>query len=220
MVLNALLTPGGKPTRVETLTVLQNIYMENSATRLDADELLHLALDASNKDNPESAITYLKRALDLEPADARVHYLLGAEHAQIGMYDKAAEEMAHAVSLNPQLYTAHFQLGLLHLTSGRTEEALHAWTALDALDENNFLFIFKCGLSHLIRDEFQACIECLERGIAANTVNPALNNDMLRVISEVRVRIAALPAAGHEIGSSATDIGHHVFISAYTNTKN
>lgn len=193
--------------------------MENKASRLDADELLHLALNVS-KDNAESAITYLKRALELAPADARVHYLLGAEHAQIGMYDKAAEEIALAVSLDPKLYTAHFQLGLLHLTSGNTEEALNAWKALDVLEESNFLLIFKKGLSHLIKDELQPGIDCLERGISLNSINPALNKDMMRVIAEVRANSGpnTLPP-GNETGSSATTITNHVFLSAYKSTN-
>lgn len=67
--------------------------MANTASaRLDADELLHLALNAAQANRHEEAITSLKRALDISPNDARMHYMLGAEHAQIGLHDRAVEE--------------------------------------------------------------------------------------------------------------------------------
>ena len=51
---------------------------------LDADELLHLALLASNQAKHEESISYLKRAQSKAPKQGKIYYLLGAEHAQIG----------------------------------------------------------------------------------------------------------------------------------------
>ncbi|HEX9810946.1 MAG TPA: tetratricopeptide repeat protein, partial [Burkholderiales bacterium] len=131
-----------------------------STPNLDDEELLHLALNASSENRHEEAISYLKQALNLAPANAKAHYMLGAEHAQIGLYDRATEEMAAAVKLDPDLVTAHFQLGLLHITSGRAKEAEDAWKPLDRLDREHPLHLFKTGLLHLARDEFAECGQC------------------------------------------------------------
>lgn len=191
--------------------------METSQSRLNAEELLHLALEASKKDKTESAIEYLKRAIELKPNDGRIHYMLAAEHAQIGMYNEAVDEMTKAVQLDPTLHTAHFQLGLLHLTSGRPEFAFEAWAPLNALGEGNSLYLFKAGLEHLARDEFDLCIDFLERGISLNKLNEPLNNDMRRVINDVKERTKDLPPPD---SPPPTEPGSHAFISAYTNTKN
>jgi tetratricopeptide (TPR) repeat protein len=155
---------------------------------LDADELLHLAMSAARADRHEEAITSLKRALDLSPNDARMHYMLGAEHAQIGLYDRAVEEIGKAVELDPGLSTARFQLGLLHLTSARVDQAEQAWAGLDALAEDHPLRLFKAGLMHLARDEFEQSAANLKKGMALNSENPTLNKDMGQILAGIEQR--------------------------------
>jgi len=198
--------------------------MEKSTVeRLDADELLQLSLRAANENRHEDAIAYLKRALAVKPLDGRLHYMLAAEHAQIGLYDRAAEEMAKAVELDPSLVTAHFQLGLLHLTSGRVPQAESAWRPLDKLGPDHFLHLLKTGMLHLVRDEFKECESCLERGIKANNFNEALNVDMRRVLHEVQERMGKqqpIAAAGDEpmIRPSIRPSGRAV-LSAYRQNR-
>ncbi|HKQ29744.1 MAG TPA: tetratricopeptide repeat protein, partial [Burkholderiales bacterium] len=164
---------------------------KTSGARLDDQELLHLALRASNENRHEDAIKYLKDAIELAPKNAKAHYMLGAEHAEIGLYDRAAEEMAHAVKLDPSLVTASFQLGLLHITSGRVAEAEEAWKVLDKLGDGNSLYLFKKGMLHLTRDEFDAATEALKKGISLNTMNEALNRDMLGMLKQIESRPSA-----------------------------
>jgi len=175
------------------------VLMEKAALeRLDVEELLQLALRASGENSNEQSITYLKRALALKPNEGRLHYMLAAEHAQMGLYDRAAEEMAKAIELDPSLVTAHFQLGLLYITSGRVAEAEAAWQPLDKLGKDNFLHLFKTGMLHLVRDEFKQSESCLERGIKANDFNEPLNNDMRKILRDVQERLgkaAGAPAA-------------------------
>ena len=177
----------------------REVLMEKAALeRLDAEELLQLALRASGENSHEQSITYLKRALALKPNEGRLHYMLAAEHAQMGLHDRAAEEMAKAVELDPSLVTAHFQLGLLYITSGRVAEAEAAWRPLDKLGKDSFLHLFKTGMLHLVRDEFKESASCLERGIKANGFNEPLNNDMRRILKDVHERLgkaAGAPAA-------------------------
>lgn len=196
--------------------------MKSNASRLDVDELLHLAIRASQQNLHEETIDYLKKALEIEPNNGKVYYLLGAQHAELGLYDRAAEEMAKAVKLDPSLVTAHFQLGLLHITSGRVQEAIDAWKPLDALGEKNFLYLFKSGMLHLVRDEFQQCIDNLTKGIALNTFNEALNNDMQRIIDEVKQRMNSAPTdpkAGSKPDKAKESRAGHVLLSAYRDNK-
>lgn len=192
--------------------------MIDDLTRLDSDELLHLALDASQKEQPAKAIEYLKRAAEISPDNADVRYMLGAEHAQIGMYERAMEDMAAALQINPELDTARFQLGLLYLTSKRVVEAIDVWQPLDRLGEDNSLYLFKTGLIHLAQDEFNPCLEYLRRGIANNSFNLALNNDMQRIIDEVTPLAAAQDSdAPPPRGEEPTG---HLFLNAYTGQQN
>lgn len=197
--------------------------MSTTTTNLDAEELLHLALAASNRNEADRAIALLKQAVEAEPGHAKAHYMLGAEHAQIGMFDRAAEEMQRAVELDPELDAARFQLGLLQLTSQRVDAARATWQPLERLAPGHYFVLFKTGLEHLARDEFDACLQCLRQGMAANQDNPPLNVDMQRLIDRVQPLLDQ-QGGGPTYGSSDGDgdaLGGsaHLLVNAYTGQR-
>lgn len=159
--------------------------MVATSETLDAEELLHLAINASQLGETEPAISYLKRTLDLVPDNGKAIYMLGSLHAELGMYERAIQEIQQAVEIEPDLHTAHFQLGLLQLTSGNIDEAKQAWSALDNLDEGHYLQIFRNGLLLLIQDKFDEATQTLQNGILVNQENLPLNNDMLKMINAI-----------------------------------
>jgi len=174
--------------------------MNNPTPLLDTDELFHLAIAASKANKHKEAIEYLKQAQAQDPANAKVVYMLGAMHAQIGLYDRAASEMAKALEIDPTNDAARFQLGLLHATSGRPAEAEETWAALDALSKDHFLYLFKTGLVHLMKDQFEKCVDYLKQGIKANTFNDPLNRDMEKTLHRVEQAMAT------NTGSTVVDI--------------
>jgi tetratricopeptide (TPR) repeat protein len=157
----------------------------------------------------------LKRCLTLEPDNPEATYMLGALYAQIGMYDRAKETLSRAVQLNPAAHTATFQLGLLHLTSGDPTQARSAWQPLDALPSDNFLNLFRTGLIALVEDRFAECVEYLERGIAANTFNEPLNEDMRKVQASARAAVTGTPGEQQPLGGSAAASSAHHLLQRY-----
>jgi tetratricopeptide (TPR) repeat protein len=190
--------------------------MNINTTMLDSEELLYLAIRASAQNQHEQAISHLKQAIEKEPDSAKLYYMLGAEHAEIGLYDRAIEEITKATKIDPKLDTAHFQLGLLYVTSGDIQKAIEAWKPLDQLGENNFLYLFKTGLTHLANNEFDSCARVMERGISLNQANEALNNDMRRVLKEVEATLKDRENQSDQ-GKSATKSSrtNNVLLSAY-----
>jgi lipoprotein NlpI len=61
----------------------------------------------------------IKAAVDQDPRNAELRYLLGAELAQQKEYDAAVTEMSTALELDPKLHFARFQLGIIRSRSGR-----------------------------------------------------------------------------------------------------
>ena len=190
--------------------------MNKINSTLDSEELFHLGLEAMKGNDSEAAIEYLKRSLELNGDNPKAAYLLGAMHAQIGMYDRAIENMRKAIELEPGLSAARFQLGLLHLTSARVQEAIDVWRPLELLGSGDPYYLFKQGLEHLARDEFEQCQTYLSEGIAANKANPALNVDMQRIMNDVTALIAKNANATTE---QPAEDGKHLLISAYTKEK-
>ena len=186
-----------------------------TSTRLDAEELLHLAVAASDRNESDRAIDLLKQAIEIDPNEARAHYMLGAEHAQIGLFDRAIADMSRAVEIDGELDAARFQLGLLQLTSRQPQLAEQTWQPLDRLGDDHFYVLFKSGLLALARDDFAVTLNLLRRGQAANTVNEPLNRDMQRIVAQVEQLTGAATAPAAPASTSAEESGH-VLLNAYT----
>lgn len=183
----------------------------NRLDLLDAEELLHVAITAAGEGRHADAIACLKAAAQRETNNAKILFMLGAEHAQVGLYDRAVVELQQAVDLDPSFAVARFQLGLLHLTRGDGEAALRSWGLLGALPEEEPLRLFKEGLEQLMANRFDDCRVLIERGIANNQALPALNQDMRRVLERLDV---AASAAESDVEAS-DGAGPHLWLSAY-----
>lgn len=184
---------------------------------LDTQEILHLALKAMADQRDADAMALLKRGVALDPQDGRLQYLLGAMHAQVGMYERAIEELQRAVVLAPDLDMAHFQLGMLLITRGDIVGARDTWAVLDRLEAGHPLNLFRDGMTKLVEDDFDGCVQSLRRGIEANHEHEALNRDMQRVIEAAEAaRDGRPPAAGTVPDAGAdTDPAQHVLLAGY-----
>jgi len=183
-----------------------------NAAILDVEEFLHLALEAVRQREHDKAISLLKRGLEAAPRDARLLYLLGAEHAQIGLYDRAIDEISRSIDIDPNVPSARFQLGLLRLFRGEGAAALAAWESLSRLSEEDPLRVCAQGFSHLIGNDTAACTEHLQRGIALAAGNPGLAESMQRILDTI-VTKAGNPA---ERAPMVEGSGQHVLLSGYT----
>jgi len=135
-------------------------------------------------DSPE--LQRLRAAINRDPGNAELRYLLGAELAQRREYAEAVTQMRTALDIDPKLHFARLQLGLLYLTMSQPDDSLAIWAPLEELEETAALKAFKRGLEALIRDDFNACIGYLQQGISLNKHNTTLNEDMGQLIDKVR----------------------------------
>ena len=175
-------------------------------TNLTDEELLHIAIEAARRGDHGAAISYLKDGIARFADNPKLAYLLGAEYAQIGLYDQAEVEMERALQLEPQLFTACFQLGLLKLSQAKLEAANTTWQRLDVLPAENPLQLFRKGLLALAEDKYPEARALLQQGIAANDFSPDLNRDMQNVI-------ASMPVSEEPVTAQAST--EHVWLSAY-----
>lgn len=180
-----------------------NPVKDETHARLDEQELLHLAIEASQHNRHGDAIAYLKEVLARSADNHNAVYLLAAQHAQIGMTERAIEEFNRALAIKPDLVPARFQLGLLLLCNGRVGEALAAWQPLKALPASDSYLRFACALECLARDDFAESVEELERGLAAEGADSVLGADMRRLLERIRAHVASPEAEPGQLLLSA-----------------
>ncbi len=157
----------------------------------DPDKLFDLALAASQANDTQKSIHYIKSAIDQSPDDPRMRYMLGTLFANIGLYDNAIINMEKALELDEAYHIARFHLGLFYLMAGRQQEAEQTWQGLDALGEQHYLNLFKNGLLKIVYDNVCEGIALLEAGIENNEVNDTLNTDMQAALDNARLSLAA-----------------------------
>ncbi len=189
-----------------------------SLDKLDQDELFQLACTASAADDSASSIMYLKEAVGRADASARAHYLLGAEYAQIRLYERAAESMQAALALDPALSVARLQLAMLWLINGNVGHAAAVLAPMEELDPSDALRLFGEGLVHLVHERADAAARCLAQGIALNTSVAPLNADMGHILDALlRTGANSRPAEATVPGTHASDAGvsQHVLLAAY-----
>jgi len=199
----------------------------NIDTSLDAEELLFIAIKAMQADRDEEAIDYLKRALSVSPGDARLHYLLGAVHAQLGLYAREIEEMTQATALDPSLANASLQLGLLHLISGNVELARRAWAPLAALEREDPLRLFKTGMDAFLDGDYERAIARIKHGMERCELE-SLNREMQRIVEQAEALQAEAPKSKTAASESspagvaplpASADSRHVLLAGYTKNR-
>ncbi|MCP2020401.1 UNVERIFIED_ORG: tetratricopeptide (TPR) repeat protein [Pseudomonas reinekei] len=151
---------------------------------LDASEYLHLAINASQNGDHHAALNYLNTALELEPKNAAVHYFRAAEHAEIGLLERAHAEMIDALELNPEMDIARFQLGLLSLQLSKMDESRGAFESLLRTSRDMSLREFSSAYLELLNENTQDAIARLTQGLI-DCPNPALKADMERVLASL-----------------------------------
>lgn len=182
---------------------------------LDAAEYLHLALHASQAGDHHAAMNYLKEALAQAPDNAAARYLLAAEHAELGLFDRAVAGMEEALQLAPELDTARFQLGLLYLQLNQPEAARSTFAALETRTADPAFRALSQAYQALIGEEVDKALVLLRDGILACDHNPALKADMERVFASVSERQQNPEPLASPLVEASNSAASAVFLGAY-----
>ncbi len=97
-----------------------------------ANDLLAVALTWDGQ--PDQALPYAQRLVQLAPESATAHETLGRVNFKRGDYDAALRELTLAVALNPELVMAHYYLAATYSQAGALEHAWRTWQQLAMLD--------------------------------------------------------------------------------------
>lgn len=165
--------------------------------RLDSDELLRLSLSAMNAANDAETIDLLKTLVDREPGHAYGHYLLAAQHAQLGLMDRAEAGFRTAMTLAPTDFPMpRFQLGQLLLLKGAVDEAQDTLAPLT--QGSDALAAYASALRSLAIEDIPSAVQYLQQGLERPQVIPALEQDMARLLNQLleREKQAETTAAG------------------------
>lgn len=153
--------------------------------KLDNDELLRFALDAMNTGRDAESVEMLKSLLERDAANSYARYLLAAQHAQLGMMDRAEEGFRAVVSAAPELDVARFQLGQLLLLKGQIDEARAVFAPLAQAPTGEALGAYARALVAVSFEDVAAAVSELQHGLSCTQEIPALAGDMRRLLEQL-----------------------------------
>ncbi len=78
--------------------------------------------------SPLEAETMMRKAVEADPKNIRVHFELGKIYTQTKKYAQAIDAYQNAVALNPNFSDAFFNLGFIYATTGNYKEAESVFT--------------------------------------------------------------------------------------------
>jgi len=180
---------------------------------LTAEELLHMAIEASNRERYDLSIAYLKLAIGKpEPLKREIPFMLGAQYAQIGMKTEAKTYFAQSIDISPDFDIAIFQLALLQLLDGEQAAAESTFQRLDFLPPGHALNLFRRGMIALSLSNLAEAKVALRSGLEAGLDNAPLLAEMQRILANVE-KMPEDAAPAEEVDHSPSD--DHIFLSAY-----
>lgn len=198
--------------------ILTALAPTSSSPREAADALVREGLSASAANDGATAIDLFSKACAAAPELGTAHFLLASELAQAGRWDEAEAAFANTVLVAPEFSIARYQLGLLQFSSGRAALALVTWQALLTLPDQSPYPHFIRGFAALAHDDFGGALQHFEAGLRCEFDNPALRDDVSKIVQRARASLASATAAGAtgaESGAKSESMQEHILLSNY-----
>jgi tetratricopeptide (TPR) repeat protein len=184
--------------------------------KLDNEELLRLALDAINNGRDADSLVMLKILLERDPQHVYAQYLLAAQHAQLGMFERAEAGFRAAVAAAPDLAIARFQLGQLLVMKGTIEEATQMLAPL--ADRGDALAAYARALVAAANEDAPTAVRELDQGLALPQEIPALAGDMQRLRDRLSLQgadTAAVQATEAALTEANPISANPMFLASY-----
>jgi tetratricopeptide (TPR) repeat protein len=118
--------------------------------------------------NYDSAIEYIKKALELNPSNAEAYTNLGNAYKNKGLLDKAVISYEKAIKLKPSLAMAHNNLGSTLQEKGRLDEALTCYQRAIKLDPNLVMAYNNLGVALIDKGQLDEAISRYQKAIIIN----------------------------------------------------
>jgi len=174
--------------------------------KLDLEEMFHLAIHAATVGQHHACLGYLKDVLDEQPRHARALYLLAAQHATLGLSDRAIKELALLLEIDPTFEMARFQIGLLLVHRDRGDGAIGHFRELLSSRSLPVARFAEAMLAH-VEGRSVLARTLFEQGMVNASDEPALAELMTKFFARPSVTPAEKAAGNSSFGAETIYLG-------------
>jgi arylsulfatase A-like enzyme/Flp pilus assembly protein TadD len=105
------------------------------------------------------AISYLQKAIELDPGDAKSHTVLGMAFQSLGKLDEAVRCYTRVIEIGSGFSEVHYNLGQAFVSLGKFEQAIEHYQQVLQLKSDNPETHYKLGVALMELDKFEQAIE-------------------------------------------------------------
>ena len=142
-----------------------------ASCELMADDWFDLASALWNGDkftDPEKAIEYLDKAIELAPGFAEVYSNRGVAFAALGLYQRAIEDFNEVIRLEPDDAKGYYNRGVTYSDLGQNERAIEDYNEAIRLDPDDDSYYHNRGVAYYHLAQYQPAIEDFNEVIRLN----------------------------------------------------
>ncbi len=140
--------------------------------------LFDVAADLARKGDYPQAIAEWRKAVDLDPADAKARFNLGLSLQQSGKLDESIGEYRKAVEFNPDNAAAYTNLGFALAQEGKQDEAIADYEKSLAVDPKNAKAQANLGAALIDKGQVAEGIEHCRKALEADPEDAEAHNSL------------------------------------------
>jgi tetratricopeptide (TPR) repeat protein len=169
----------------------------------------NIAADLSEKRQFVEALPIWRKAVDLNPDDARVHTNLGTALEETGKPEEALAEYRRSLELNDQSSQAHNNLGSILAQQGKLDEALAQFERAVELNPENGRAQSNLGGALSEKGRTEEALEHLRKGVALEPRFADGQNNLGAALARAGELDEAIPHMATAVDLAPQAVGNH-----------
>lgn len=182
----------------------------------EADTILAEGISLFRRNDFQGAVDAFRRAVELDPGNARAYVSLGSAYMRLNRQAEAARAFRRAIDLNPDDATAYVGLGQTHKLSGDPDNAILELNRGLELDPENADATYTLALLYMDLGDLEEEFAALERTVAIDPLKSPAHSRLADIYLSRGMypeAVAALRAA--LTGRTPVDYVHTRLAEAY-----
>ena len=151
------------------------------------DSLVGLAASTAQLGDLKTALEYTRKALEIEPNNAKIYNLLGALQmagaSSLDHLDEAETSLKRAISLDSDLVASHMNLARLYVSMKKLDMAVKQYEAVIEIQPESVTAHAELAGAYLIAGLIDKAIEEVGKTIELSPQNPVSHNTLGRMYS-------------------------------------
>lgn len=164
-----------------------------------------LGLIASRRGKFNLAVTFLDRAIAIDPGQPEIHNELARVYVELGRLDEAAEHFESALVLAPGEASLHRNLGNARMELGHFSDAEASFRLAAAIDPSDPEAHVRLGMALRAQEQFDAAESSLRRAASLQPNSAEIWTNLGRVLHEKGRYEAALACARRAASANPGD---------------